>query len=105
CIAIAAGTSSMVLVLRAEKLKDRGGRGIRRLGHPLLARGNPAPGVFGLAAHRYIHTFGIRRETLAKVAVKNHRNGALNPKAHLRMEVTEEQVLNAPIIAWPFGLF
>ena len=73
--------------------------------HPLLARGNTAPGLFALAANRYIHTFGLRRETLAKVAVKNHRNGALNPKAHLRMEVTEEQVLNAPIIAWPFGLF
>ena len=105
CLAIAAGTYDMVLVLGAEKLKDRGGRGIPRLGHPLLARGNTAPGLFALAANRYIHTFGLRRETLAKVAVKNHRNGALNPKAHLRMEVTEEQVLNAPIIAWPFGLF
>src|SRR5262249_37462902 len=105
CLAVAAGTYDLVLVLGAEKLKDRGGRGIPRLGHPLLARGNTAPGLFALAANRYIHTFGLRRETLAKVAVKNHRNGARNPKAHLRMEVTEEQVLKAPIIAWPFGLF
>jgi acetyl-CoA C-acetyltransferase len=52
-----------------------------------------------------MHTFGVGRETLAKVAVKNHRNGARNDKAHLRMEVSEEQVLKAPIIAWPFGLF
>ena len=52
-----------------------------------------------------MHTFGLGRETLAKVAVKNHYNGARNRKAHLRMEITEEQVLKAPIIAWPFGLF
>src|SRR3989442_1541002 len=105
CLAIAAGAYDMVLVLGAEKLKDRGGRGIPRLGHPLLARGNTAPGLFALAANRYMHTFGLGRETLARVAVKNHHNGALNDKAHLRMEVTAEQVLKAPIIAWPFGLF
>ncbi len=104
CLAVAAGAHDVVLVLGAEKLKDRGGRGIPRLGHPLLARGNTAPGLFALAANRYMHTFGLGRETLAKVAVKNHRNGARNEKAHLRMEVTEEQVLKAPIIAWPFGL-
>ena len=92
-------------MLGAEKLKDRGGRGIPRLGHPLLARGNTAPGLFALAANRYMHTFGLTRETLALVAVKNHFNGARNDKAHLRMEITAEQVLAAPIIAWPFGLF
>jgi acetyl-CoA C-acetyltransferase len=104
CLAIAAGVYDVVLVLGAEKLKDRGGRGIPRLGHPLLARGNTAPGLFALAANRYMHTYGLGRETLAKVAVKNHRNGARNERAHLRSEITAEQVLAAPIIAWPFGL-
>src|SRR5215475_11075832 len=105
CLAVAAGVHDVVLVLGAEKLKDRGARGLPRLGHPLLARGNTAPGLFALAANRYMHTFGLGRETLAKVAVKNHRNGARNPKAHLQMEVTEEQVLKAPLISYPFGLF
>jgi acetyl-CoA C-acetyltransferase len=105
CMAIASGAFDIVLVLGAEKLKDRGGRGLPRFGHPLLAKGNSAPGLFALAANRYMHTFGMGRETLAKVAVKNHYNGARNPKAHLRSEVTEEKVLNAPMISWPFGLF
>jgi acetyl-CoA C-acetyltransferase len=105
CLAIASGQYDVVLVLGAEKLKDRGGRGLPRLGHPLLAKGNSAPGLFALAANRYMHTFGVGREALAAVAVKNHRNGAKNERAHLRMEVTEEQVLKAPMIAWPFGLF
>ncbi len=42
---------------------------------------------------------------IAMVSAKSHRNGALNPKAHLRREVTVEQIINAPIIAWPLGLF
>jgi acetyl-CoA C-acetyltransferase len=105
CLAIASGVYKVVLVLGAEKLKDRPGRGIPRIGHPLLAKGNTAPGLFALAANRYMHTFGVGRETLAKVAVKNHYNGARNPLAHLQMEVTEERVLKAPLIAWPFGLF
>lgn len=105
CLAVASGTYDIVLVLGAEKLKDRPGRGLPRLGHPLLAKGNSAPGLFALAANRYMHTFGVGRDVLAKVAVKNHHNGARNPKAHLRMEITEQKVLEAPIIAWPFGLF
>ena len=105
CMAVASGVADIVLVVGAEKLKDRGARGLPRFGHPLLARGNSAPGLFALAATRYMHTFGMGRETLAKVAVKNHHNGAMNEKAHLRIEITEEQVLNAPMIASPFGLF
>ncbi|MCW5890936.1 MAG: acetyl-CoA acetyltransferase [bacterium] len=105
CLAIASGVYDVVLVLGAEKLKDRGGRGLPRFGHPLLARGNTAPGLFALAANRYMHTFGMGKETLAKVAVKNHANGAKNEKAHLRSEITVEQVMKSPIIASPFGLF
>jgi acetyl-CoA C-acetyltransferase len=105
CLAIASGAYDIVLVLGAEKLKDRGGRGLPRFGHPLLAKGNSAPGLFALAANRYMHTFNVGRETLAKVAVKNHYNGARNPKAHLRMEISEDKVLNAPMISYPFGLF
>ena len=105
CLAIASGQHDIVLVVGSEKLKDRPGRGIPRIGHQILGKGNTAPGLFALAANRYMHEFGVTRSTLAKVAVKNHWNGKRNPLSHLRMEVTEEQVLNAPMIASPFGLF
>jgi acetyl-CoA C-acetyltransferase len=42
---------------------------------------------------------------MARVSAKSHANGLLNPKAHLRKAVTEEQVMAAPIIAHPLGLF
>jgi acetyl-CoA C-acetyltransferase len=41
---------------------------------------------------------------IAKISVKSHHNGSLNPKAHHRRKITVEQVLNAPIIAWPLGV-
>ncbi|MBW2087299.1 MAG: hypothetical protein JRI54_14935, partial [Deltaproteobacteria bacterium] len=45
------------------------------------------------------------KETLAKIEVKNHDNGSLCPKAHFHNRITVEQVLKAPIVAWPLGLF
>jgi acetyl-CoA C-acetyltransferase len=58
-----------------------------------------------MAANRYFKTWGVTKEALAKVAVKNHHNGTMSPKAHFQMEVTEEQVLGAPLICSPLGLF
>jgi acetyl-CoA C-acetyltransferase len=45
------------------------------------------------------------KAAIAHVSAKSHANGALNPKAHLRKAVTEEQILAAPMIAYPLGLF
>src|SRR5207247_3349541 len=105
-MAVAAGLYDAVLVLGVEKYKDRPGRGIAREGvHPYHHDGSTAPGLFALAATRYMHTYGLTRETLAKVSVKNHYNGSLNPKAHLQKKVTIEEVLTAPIVAYPFGLY
>jgi len=79
----------VVLVLGAEKLKDRGGRGIPRLGIRCSRAATPRR-PFALAANRYMHTFGLGRDA-RQGRGQNHRNGARNEKAHLRMEVSEEQ--------------
>ncbi len=42
---------------------------------------------------------------MAMISVKSHHNGARNPRAHLHREITVEEAMNAPIIAWPLGLF
>lgn len=105
-MAVACGMYEVALVLGVEKLKNRPGRGLSQEGeHPYQTDGLTAPGIFAMAANRYFHEFNIGREVLAKVAVKNHKHGSLNPKAHFQMEVTEDQCLQAPIVAWPFGLF
>ena len=64
-----------------------------------------APANFALHVNRYLHESPATREHMAMVAVKNHRHGVSNPKAQLRFEITIEQVLNAPMVVEPFGLF
>jgi acetyl-CoA C-acetyltransferase len=106
CFGVASGMYDVALVAGVEKLKDSGDRGIPDQGdHPILGRGRSAPGGFSLTATRYLHDYGVGREVLADVAVKNHRNGARHAKAHLRVEITREQALAAPMIASPLGLY
>jgi len=63
------------------------------------------PGLFALMATAHMHKYGTTERQLALVAVKNHKHGALNPKAHMQKEVTLEQALTSRVIAWPLKLF
>jgi acetyl-CoA acetyltransferase len=56
---------------------------------------------FGMKINRYMHDHGISHETLAKVAAKNYRNGSLNPKAFRRNPISEEEILNSPMLNYP----
>ena len=56
---------------------------------------------FGMKANRYLHDHGISQETLAKVAAKNFRNGALNPNAFRRKPIPEEEILNSTMLNYP----
>jgi acetyl-CoA C-acetyltransferase len=103
--AVAAGAYDLVLVVGFEKLKDTGYSGLPGAASTVLEAGRTAPGAFALAANRYFHKYGIGKEELAKISVKNHYNGARNKKAHFQKEVTIEQVMNAPMVAAPLGLF
>lgn len=63
------------------------------------------PGVFALIARAHMAKYGTTEEQMAHVAVKNHRHGALNPKAQFQKEITLEQVLNSAMIADPLKLY
>ena len=105
CFAVASGAYDVVLACGVEKLLDVGGSGLPvDMGHPVM-RGASAPAMFALTATRCFHEYGWTREDLAQVAVKNHKNGALHPKAHFRRAITLDTALNAPMIAWPLGRF
>ncbi len=112
--AVAAGAYDIVLALGVEKLKDTGygglpggaGRGVKAY----MEQANmTAPGMFAQLATAYSSRWGISMEkikdAIAHVSVKSHANGALNPRAHLRAVVTEEQVKKAPMVAYPLGIF
>ena len=114
CYAVASGASDIALALGAEKLKDTGYGGLPGgsthgsdylFYYPNLS----APGMFGMIANAYFEKYGLTPEegkrVLARISYKSHKNGTMNPRAHLRREVSMEQIMNAPIIAWPLGLF
>jgi len=62
------------------------------------------PGIYAMIATKHMHDFGTTREQLAQVAVKNHANGALNPYAQFKRETKIENVINAPMVAYPLGM-
>ncbi|MEW6111796.1 MAG: acetyl-CoA acetyltransferase [Thermodesulfobacteriota bacterium] len=113
--AVASGAYDIALALGVEKLKDTGYGGLPNPGSNwgslqwLFWPNVTAPGSFAQLATAYTSKYRIQAQDLkraiAHVSVKSHSNGALNPKAHLRKTVTEDQVMAAPIIAYPLGLF
>jgi acetyl-CoA acetyltransferase len=56
---------------------------------------------FGMKINKYMHDHGISRETLAKVAAKNYRNGALNEYAFRRKPLSEDEILASPVLNYP----
>ena len=111
CYAVAAGVYDIVLAMGVEKLKDSGFSGLAIAAGPGadVEPPTPPPSQFAMAATRYFHHYDIEyddgKRTLAQIASKNHHNGTLNSKAHFQREVSEEQIINAPMIAWPLGLY
>jgi acetyl-CoA C-acetyltransferase len=114
--AVASGAYDTCLALGVEKLKDTGFGGLpsmvgSNIGslHWLCNPNMTAPGAFAQLASAYTAKHGVQdhdlKRAMAQVSVKSHANGVLNPKAHLRKAVTIDQVLAAPIIAHPLGLF
>ena len=108
---VACGVNDIALAVGAEKLKDMGISGLPNqvpLGTPNLVTAISAPGLFAMLATTYFHRYGLSpqegKRMMAHIPVKSHYNGFRNPKAHFKREITIEQVMNSPIIAWPLGI-
>lgn len=113
CYAVAAGVCDIALAMGVEKLKDAGYGGLPATGlfggmDFLRAANYTAPGLFAQLATAYEAGYGIEmakiKDAMAHISAKSHANGVMNPKAHLRAVVSEEQVKAAPMIAYPLGL-
>jgi acetyl-CoA C-acetyltransferase len=113
CFGIVSGAYDIVLAIGVEKLKDQGMGGLGTVtgigGNGTLEWGMSAAMFFARMATRYMNHYHLSydefKRILAKISVKNHHNGSLNPRAHFQRGITEEQAVNAPIIAWPLGLY
>jgi acetyl-CoA C-acetyltransferase len=105
---VASGASDIVLAGGVEKMTD-GADVIDVLATAAdqeyeVYHGITFPGLYAMIARAHMHQYGTTREQLAAVAVKNHRNGAKNPNAQFRSEVTLEQVMGSTMVADPLRL-
>lgn len=105
---ISAGAYDMAMVLGVEKM-PRGmvptGGDVSEAGYEARMGLTMMPGAYAARVNRHMYLYGTKREHLAKVAVKEHRNGSLNPNATYRDTYTLEEVLNSRMIADPLTLY
>ncbi|MBI4257608.1 MAG: thiolase domain-containing protein [Thaumarchaeota archaeon] len=62
-------------------------------------------GHYAIMATRYMHEHSVDKKYLSMIAVKNHYNGSLNPKAQFQKAISLEEALKAPSLAYPLNLY
>ena len=105
-MAVAGGFYDTIMVVGVDKaVMPKGSMLNIGKGDLSMQIGEAFPVHFALMAQKHMEQFGTTREQLAKVSVKNHYNGTLNPYAQFNKAMSVTEVLNAPMIADPFTLF
>ena len=111
CYAVASGAYDLAMAIGVEKLKDTGFSGLTGI-RPVGDGTDPqlsSPAAFSFLAPAYAHKYGVSTEemkdVMSRIAWKNHRNGAVNPRAQFRKEVSLETIGRAPRVAGELGVF
>ncbi|MFW9912575.1 MAG: thiolase domain-containing protein [Candidatus Thorarchaeota archaeon] len=108
---IASGYSDLILVVGVEKMSEVNQGVASRILSKMMSYENETrygatpTALAAMIARRYMHDYGLARDDLSLVPVKAHRNGAKNPLAHFRKEITIEDVSTSRIVADPLTLF
>jgi acetyl-CoA C-acetyltransferase len=117
-LAVGSGLYDLVLVVGGEKMRDvigpRATDIVATMAHPMAEYiyGVTLPSLAGMFTRLYMKQYGVTPKHLAKVAIKNHLNGLLNPYAHIHAKITMEGILtsphsivNNPVVADPLRLY
>ncbi|HEX3811980.1 MAG TPA: acetyl-CoA acetyltransferase [Mycobacteriales bacterium] len=103
--AVSSGAYDMAMAVGAEKVKDSGYQGLNAFPIPSdgTARTLTAAAMFSMVAPAYARRYGVgddeMRTVLARIAAKNHANGAHNPRAQFRKEMSVERLCAMPAVA------
>jgi len=112
CMAVASGQVDVALAVGAERMNELPTAQVVEL----LGRGGnffwefesfglTFPAYYALYATAYMQEYGATEEDLAKIAVKNHYYGSMNPRAQFQKRITVEDVLSSRYVAWPLKLY
>ncbi len=109
--AIAAGHAKTILITHGESGRSRvGAGGFARAPSSLMGQFEMPfgpvgpPTMFTVPVLRYMKTYGVTEEDLAMVAVIQREWAAKNPRASFKDPITVDDVLNSPMIAWPYRM-
>jgi acetyl-CoA C-acetyltransferase len=111
CYAVASGAYDMAAAVGVEKVKDSGYQGLNAFPIPTdgTQRSVTAAAMFSLVAPAYAQKYGIDpqelRRTLARIASKNHANGAKNERAQFRREMSVDAICKMPEVAGMLSVF
>jgi acetyl-CoA C-acetyltransferase len=109
--AVASGAYDIAMAVGAEKVKDSGYQGLNANNPPGdgTARTLTAAAMFSMVAPAYAAKYGVdddvMTDVLATISAKNHYNGARNPRAQFRREVSKETICASPRVAGRLGVF
>jgi len=102
---VASGAYDLAMAIGVEKVKDSGYQGLvgaAKTPTDGTGRTLTAAAMFAMCSPGYGKKYGLddaqMREVLARIAWKNHYNGARNPRAQFRKEVSMETICNAPLM-------
>jgi acetyl-CoA C-acetyltransferase len=109
--AVASGAYDMAMAVGVEKVKDSGYQGLNAFPIPNdgTQRTLTAAAMFSMVAPAYAQRYGVGNEemrtVLARIASKNHANGARNPRAQFRKEMSVERICAMPAVAGGLSVF
>ena len=109
--AVSSGAYDVAMAIGVEKLKDSGYQGANAFPVPSdgTNRTVTAAAMYSMIVPAYAKRYGISvdevKQALARIASKNHTNGARNPRAQFRKEMSVEQLLAMPRIAGELSVF
>ena len=109
--AVASGAYDVAMAVGVEKVKDSGYQGLNAFPIPNdgTQRSLTAAAMFSMVAPAYAQRYGVdadeMRTVLARIASKNHANGARNPKAQFRKEMSVEKICGMPVVAGGLNVF
>jgi len=109
--AVASGAYDVAMAVGGEKVKDSGFQGLNAFPIPTdgTNRTLTAAAMFSMVAPAYAKKYGVDegelKKVLARIASKNHYNGARNPKAQFRKEMSVEQICGMPTVAGMLSVF
>jgi acetyl-CoA C-acetyltransferase len=109
---VASGAYDVAMAIGVEKVKDGGYQGLSGAGKAPTdgtGRSLTAAAMFSLVAPAYAKKYGVDetelKDVLARIAWKNHFNGARNTRAQFRREVAQDVICNMPPVAGPLGVY